>query len=60
MGYDSMTQTFANAPGVTTSISGFGDPSCAPVPYESFYAVAEAVGYTSGMQLLPAVDVSAA
>ena len=52
MQFDAATGTFANAPGVNTSISDFGGQFCAPIPYEPLFVVAQAIGYTSGWQLL--------
>ena len=48
MRYDAATGAFANAPGVTTHIADFGGQFCAPIPYEPLFAVAQAIGYTSG------------
>ena len=52
MQYDAGTNTFANTPGVNTSIFDFGGQFCAPIPYEPLFAVAQAIGYTSGATCL--------
>ncbi|KAK9790512.1 hypothetical protein WJX73_002664 [Symbiochloris irregularis] len=54
MQYDAANGGFSNAPGVNTSIFDFGGQFCAPIPYEPLFAVAQAIGYTTGKDFMVA------